>query len=186
MKITEEFYGPEFISRLNHAAGRSIVAIGTNVAIETKRVTHVLSGTLRRSVHAANAQAEHDGDLDTAATQDMLGMDATPDESPWGPSIEVGSWLPYACVEWVGRGHPGVQQGLEMVRGARVNAIVAAAFAEAGLGGHGGGGGSRGFGGAGGGGRSPSFSGGGIGGGAGHGRSEQLLDAFRRRLEHGG
>lgn len=188
MKVTQEWYGPEFLARLNQAAGRAIATIGVNVAIETKRVTHVQFGTLRRSVHAAPATQTHDGDLNTATSSDMLNMAPETDESPWGPSIEVGSWLPYACVEWVGRGHPGVTEGMEMVRGARVQAIVAQAFYEAGLGGHGGRGarvqgGPRGGGGPRG--KSHSLFGGGVGGGEGHGRAEQLADMLRRQLEHG-
>lgn len=134
-RVTTTWYGDEFLMRMNRAAGRSIVGIGVAAAIETKRVTHVQEGTLRRSVHAAPLSADHSGDLNTSKTQDMMATGDVPEaeESEFGPLIELGSWLDYACVEWVGRAHPGVTQGLESVRGARSDAIVARAFFEEGL-----------------------------------------------------
>lgn len=130
-----DWRGAELLLRANRAAGRAIVAIGTNVAVETKGVTHVVEGNLRRSVHAAAATADHGLDESEAATADLMLTRGPPEPelTPLGPAVEVGSWLPYACVEWVGRGHPGVTQGLEAVRGERVNAIVRAAFGAEGL-----------------------------------------------------
>jgi hypothetical protein len=76
--------------------------------------------------------APHDNDENLASTNDLSleGGHIEPTETPLGPTVEVGSWLDYACVEWVGRGHPGVTQGLEAVRGARADLIVAQAFRE--------------------------------------------------------
>lgn len=135
MRVTKTWNGLDFLARLDRAAGRGIVGIGVAVSNETKRVTHVQSGTLRRSVHAAEPNADHGGDEGSASHGDMLlmSMGVHAKESELGPVIEVGSWLDYACVEWVGRGHPGIQQGLEAVRGARADGIVMQAFAEEGL-----------------------------------------------------
>jgi len=135
MRVAKTWNGLDFLARLDRAAGRSIVAIGVNVAVETKRITHKQSGTLARSTHAAPRSANHNSDEGLAQAGDLMSMGGTPkaEHSEFGPAIEVGSWLPYACVEWVGRAHPGLQQGLEAVRGARADAIVAQAFAEEGL-----------------------------------------------------
>lgn len=123
--------------KINRATGRAIVGIGVRVAVETKEVTHVISGTLKRSVHAA--PEGYDGyeiDADALADEgDLLFVLGPPHatQTKFGAVIEVGSWLPYACAEWVGRGHPGVTQGLEMTRGRRADLIVAQAFREEGL-----------------------------------------------------
>jgi hypothetical protein len=122
--------------KIDRAAGRAIVGIGVAVATETKRVTHRITGTLVRSVHAATAGYEGAADDEAQApTQDLMLVHGPPMplETPIGPAVEVGSWLPYACVEWVGRMHPGVTQGLEMVRGVRADSIVRQAFLEEGL-----------------------------------------------------
>lgn len=124
----------EFDLRIKRATGRAIVGIGVAVATETKRVTHVQFGDLRRSVHAAPAGYDGGDDEVQAGRGDLLHeMVPEPTPSPVGPMVEVGSWMPYACVEWVGRGHPGITQGLEAVRGIRANSIVLQAFREEGL-----------------------------------------------------
>lgn len=122
--------------KINRASGRSIVAIGVGAATETKRVTHVLTGTLRRSVHTAPATDFHDSDEAEALDGSDLLMNShnlRPSQTPIGPMIEVGSWISYAAAEWVGRMHPGVQQGVEAMRGHKSDVIVAAAFREEGL-----------------------------------------------------
>lgn len=126
--------GITIAQKIERAGGRAIVGIGVAAAVETKKVTHVLSGTLRRSVHAAPPNEFHDDDERGAEHADLM-IGSTPHSAPskFGPVIEVGSWISYACVEWVGRMHPGVTQGVEMVRGGRADMIVAQAFREEGL-----------------------------------------------------
>jgi hypothetical protein len=103
------------------------------VAVETKLVTHRISGTLMRSIHAAEApyiDAEEDNRM--APTMDLMASAGPPEPIPvpFGEAIEVGSWLSYACAEWVGRGHPGLQQGVDSIRGSRADGIVMQAFRE--------------------------------------------------------
>ena len=134
--VARTWNGVTLDAKINRAAGRSIVGIGVLASVETKRVTHKLTGTLARSVHAAPLMEYHDDDEEEAkdGSDLMLAQEnlrAT--TTPFGPTLEVGSWISYACVEWVGRMHPGVTQGIEMVRGARSDAIVAQAFREEGL-----------------------------------------------------
>lgn len=122
--------------KINRAGGRSIIAISVGAATETKRVTHVLSGTLRRSVHTAPATEFHDNDEDEALSGNDLLMDShslRATQTPIGPMMEVGSWISYAAAEWIGRNHPGVEQGVEAMRGAKSDLIVAAAFREEGF-----------------------------------------------------
>lgn len=134
--VARSWNGLEIEAKINRAAGRAIVGIALVAAVETKKVTHVLSGTLRRSVHAATVGEFHDDDENAAqGGQDLsIGTEAHA-VSIGGVAqvVEVGSWISYACVEWVGRMHPGVTQGVEMARGARADAIVAQAFREEGL-----------------------------------------------------
>lgn len=114
------------------------MGLAVAAAVETKRVTHVQFGTLRRSVHAAPVDYVGDDDITQAEKEDMsagefLSTSMVSNPEGAGPTVEIGSWLPYACAEWVGRGHPGVTEGLESVRGARANRIVMQAFREEGL-----------------------------------------------------
>jgi hypothetical protein len=134
VEVRRQWYGDILEARMRRAAGRSVIAIGENVAADTKRVTHVISGNLRRSVHTAPAGYLGADDLAHAVLEDIPGVnDVGLTLTPEGAVIEVGSWMPYACVEWVGRGHPGVTQGLEANRGARPTLIIKKAFAEEGL-----------------------------------------------------
>lgn len=130
-------FDPTFAARVERAAGRAIVGIAMQVAVETKRVTHVKHGTLRRSVHAAPAESPegHEDDEREAQTADLMMTRGAPEptRTAMGVAVEVGSWLPYACVEWIGRGHPGITEGLEVVRGERTEAILRQAFSEEGL-----------------------------------------------------
>jgi hypothetical protein len=141
-----EWFGDELGLRVDRASARAIVGIAEAVAVETKRVTHVISGTLRRSVHAAPVGYDGSRDEEAAKRGDMmlgsselstlgsaLGSATLATLGVEGAVVEVGSWLPYACVEWVGRQHPGVTQGLESVRGPWADIIVAQAFREEGL-----------------------------------------------------
>lgn len=138
MPMARNWNGMTLEHKVQRATARAIVAIGVNVAVDTKRLTHRISGTLVRSIHAAPAEEEHDEERELREAQggtDLLfgsGM-IHPHETPFGPAIEVGSWLPYACVEWIGRNHPGITQGLEMNRGMKSHAIVSEAFREEGL-----------------------------------------------------
>lgn len=133
--MEREWYGLELQARINRAAGRAIIGIAMAVAVETKNITHVVNGNLRRSIHAAEVGYDGSPDEEEAQSADLLMSHfmpvATP--TPFGPAVEVGSWMPYACVEWVGRGHPGITQGLESVRGIRTDVIVRRAFQEEGL-----------------------------------------------------
>lgn len=133
--VARTWNGMELQDRLHRAAGRSIIGIGQAIAVETKRVTHVMEGTLKRSVHAAPAGYDGSGDEDLAESSDLMLLLGAPQAviGPLGATLEVGSWLPYACVEWVGRQHPGVTQGLEVVRGHHADSIVFQAFREEGL-----------------------------------------------------
>lgn len=135
--VKRVWHGEAIKTRVHHAVGRGLIGIGMAVSYETKLVTHVVTGTLRRSVHPAPAfyeagEVEHKlmegAEIDLAL---LAPEHATPTRN--GYAIEVGSWMPYACVEWVGRGHPGVTQGLEAVRGTTANFIMSKAFREAGL-----------------------------------------------------
>ena len=133
--VHREWHGDEILRKQRRATGRGIVGIAEAVSAETKRVTHVgESGNLRRSVHAAPVGYDGSNDENLVADTDLAtvitGQATT---TPFGPAVEVGSWMPYACAEWVGRSHPGVTQGLEQVRGARADRIMQAAFRAEGL-----------------------------------------------------
>jgi hypothetical protein len=134
--VSRTWNGLTLQHKIDRAAGRAIVGIGVLASVETKRVTHKVTGTLSRSVHAAEPMEYHESDeVDAAGGADLM-MDAGQlhaAKTYVGRVIEVGSWISYACAEWVGRGHPGVTQGLEVSRGVRADNIVKQAFMEEGL-----------------------------------------------------
>ena len=133
--VARRWEGLTVQDRIHRAAGRAIVGIGVLVAADTKRITHKVSGDLARSVHAAPPSHPHDGDEEAAKNGDLMLLPGQlkAARTPVGEVIEVGSWMPYACVEWEGRGHPGITEGLEAVRGVRADSIVRQAFREEGL-----------------------------------------------------
>ena len=135
MAMARDWNGMSIIERKNRAAGRAIVAMGMLAAADTKRLTHRISGTLARSVHAAEVGADHGADEETAVGADLMMVKGLPYPvvTPLGVMIEVGSWLPYACAEWQGRSHPGIEQGVEGIRGARSDMILRQAMREEGL-----------------------------------------------------
>lgn len=134
MPMARNWKGLSIEGKKNRAAGRALVGIAMQGAVETKRETHRISGTLARSVHAAPVGYEgYDEDEQRATGGEDLLMEGMGVESirvrPEGMVIEFGSWLPYACAEWIGRAHPGITQGLEAARG-KADRIVAQAFRE--------------------------------------------------------
>jgi hypothetical protein len=130
--VSKTWYGPAIAARVNKASGRAIVAIAENVAVETKQITHVISDTLRKSVHAAPKDYDGQGDQARAEATDLHGHPFSATDTPQGPTVEVGSWITYAWTEWITRGHPGVTQGLDLARGA-ADGIVEASFKAEGL-----------------------------------------------------
>jgi len=87
--VRRTWHGDEIEVRGKRATGRAIVGMGESVASEQKQAAHVISGDLRRSVHAArvNTMGAVEADQETVR------------EGPNNFQLEVGSWLPYACVE---------------------------------------------------------------------------------------
>ncbi len=137
MRMNREWNGMSLAEKASRADARALIGIGMQTVRETKIVTHRISGSLARSVHAApvgyegyetdKSQAEGGADLM------MQHANTAPTELPDGGwAIEVGSWMPYACVEWIGRGHPGITQGLEAAR-SMAGRIFAQAYREEGL-----------------------------------------------------
>ena len=116
-----EWHGDEIKRRAERANARGTIAIGEGVVSAAKRVVHVISGTLRRSIHAAAARTG--GTID-ATTQNVRTKD--------GAVVDAGSWIEYACVEETGRGHAYMQPAVEQVR-ATVHITMQQAYAEEGL-----------------------------------------------------
>ncbi len=143
-RMERSWEGIPLQARIDRANVRATISLAVHAAMATKEITHVISGTLKRSVHAAPVGYDaEESDLANAEPVERggLGQDLMPmfmgteivAVSPMGAMVEVGSWLPYACAEWVGRGHPGVTQGMEMIRGALAYSIVFKAYKEEGL-----------------------------------------------------
>ena len=114
---------------MRRAAGRSIVAIAEHVAADGTRNAHVVTGTLRRSIHAAEVGYDGGGDEETARTA-KIGNVSQASYEGHGASVEVGSWLPYACVEEVGRGHQFITPAVEASRGYADGVVLQAVKAE--------------------------------------------------------
>lgn len=87
MSVFTEWNGDEIERRARRAVGRSIVGIGEMISAEAKGIVHVITGDLRRSIHAAVPATMGER---TATPSNVLTGD--------GAIIEVGSWLDYACL----------------------------------------------------------------------------------------
>lgn len=130
-QVASEWRGDDHKTRMRRAAGRSLIAIGENIVADAKPLTHVVTGTLRRSLHTA--PVGYAGDDAGAATADLpnadLGDVTYEDE---GAYIEMGSWLPYANYEFNVRGHDALTPAVEASRG-YADDIIARAVREEGL-----------------------------------------------------
>jgi hypothetical protein len=86
--VRRTWRGDELDVRAKRATGRAIVGMGESAAAKMAELAHVESGDLRRSVHAAKVETMGavDPDEQNVNVRDFY-------------QIEVGSWLPYACVE---------------------------------------------------------------------------------------
>lgn len=118
--------------RVRRALGRGLIGIGEGTSVLAKQGADVISGTMRRSVHTAPRHYVGDADLMAAQRSDIPNV-LIPSSIPPDWALEVGSWLPYACVEEVGRGHRFVTPAVEQMQGARSFRIMKQAFAEEGL-----------------------------------------------------
>lgn len=119
--VDYEWKGDDILRRGKRAVARGTIAIAENIGGHAKRNAHVISGDLRRSIHVA---AHNSGGLGRATAQAAATHD--------GALVDVGSWLDYACVEEVGRGHRYMQPAVEEGR-TTAHLTMRAAFAAEGL-----------------------------------------------------
>lgn len=126
-RVVRRWRGDDILTRMKRATGSGLIAIAENVVAEGKRNAHVISGTMKRSIHAAPAGYDGGDDEIRAVSSDLPSV-KTPSPHPVGWAVEAGSWMPYACVEEVGRGHQFMTPAVESVRGVKATAIMTAAF----------------------------------------------------------
>lgn len=107
--------GPAVEKRFKRAVGRGTIGIATRVGTSAQGFVHVITGTLRRSIHAAKSGSG--GLVEPTVGNVVEGFDAV---------VEVGSWIEYACVEEVGLGHRYMQPGLDAARPMAVTTMQAA------------------------------------------------------------
>jgi hypothetical protein len=89
VRVRDEWNGDELLRARRRADGRAVIGMGAQVSNEMQGQAHVISGDLKRSIHAAK--------VDTMGT-----VGATTSTVRTGPDtveLEVGSWIAYACVE---------------------------------------------------------------------------------------
>jgi len=135
--VEHTWHGDELIARGRRASGRAAIAIAENIAANAKPAAPVEYGTLRRSIHAAPPEYDGEGDFEAAGGRSTMGADLAgtikPQAARIGPVcvLEVGSWLPYACVQETR--HHYMTTGVQLVQGARASAIVIEAFKQEGM-----------------------------------------------------
>jgi hypothetical protein len=142
--LKSDWKGDELMMRMERAAGRAVVAIAMSIVAEAKVFVgdpgrhptlsgeHDWTGTLRRSLHVATVSYDGTGDV-TAASEQDIANEMNPTRIADGVYLEAGSWVPYACVEEVGRGHQFMSPAVDALSGGRADAIVAQAVREEGL-----------------------------------------------------
>jgi len=84
--VRKTWHGDEFKARARRANGRFLLGAGEKVAVGMASHAHVQDNVLRPSIHVAVP--------DTMGEVPYI----TPIPTNHG-AVEVGSWLPYACVE---------------------------------------------------------------------------------------
>ena len=129
--VSSSWHGPLLEAKMDRAVGRAAVAIGENVTVEGKRLAPVLTGTLRRSIHSAPVGYGGGGDEGEAAGGDLGNTQDATRVGPLVAAVEAGSWIAYACVVETRRKY--MTPAVEIVRGARCDAIVRAAVSAEGL-----------------------------------------------------
>lgn len=130
MRVRSEWHGDDIVERAGRAAGRAVIGIGEQVVADAKSNAHVVTGTLRRSIHLA--PVGYGGDDESTARAVTIPNIGEATEQGDSHLVEAGSWLPYACVEETGRGHQFITPAVENVRGI-APALIRQAFAEEGL-----------------------------------------------------
>lgn len=118
----------DILPRAQRAMGRGLIGIAERVVVDGKRNAHVITGTLRRSIHAAPVNYNGSGDEGAAQSGDI----ANTDDGELTKALEVGSWVPYACVEETGRGHQFMTPAVSMAR-TYADDVMIMAFKQEGL-----------------------------------------------------
>jgi len=122
-EFSASWSGDELILRGQRALARATIAWGEHTSAAMKEVAHVISGDLRNSIHAAGAE-NAEGSPEATEDNVVLGDQGI---------VEVGSWLPYACVEENRGGeHRFATRGYEATAGIGIIALEKA-FEEEGL-----------------------------------------------------
>lgn len=132
-RVVFTWRGGELQLRQRRAYGRGLIGIGEAVATRGKENAHVITGTMRRSIHTA--EPDYTGGNDLGIAQGG-GEPRNLDEPVFegiDAALEVGSWVPYACVEETGRGHTFMAPAVEEVSGAIAEGLMREAFAQEGL-----------------------------------------------------
>lgn len=137
--VQRTWYGDEAIRRARRACGRGVIAIGENISAKAKPLAPVEFGTLKRSIHTAAVNYDGSGDFAAAGGASPTGSDLqdtarVTKATPAGPVqlIEVGSWLPYACVQET-RYHYMAHAVQEMQGSHRADEIMVEAFRQEGM-----------------------------------------------------
>jgi len=118
----EEWHGDRIIRLWRAASGEATVEMADEVAKEMRRVAHVKTEALKTSIHVA--LPETNGSVVGAETR-VVGKGKH--------AREVGSWLPYACVENNrGGSHAFADIGWQLAR-AKFRVILGRAWRRPGL-----------------------------------------------------
>lgn len=126
------WHGAIIALRVRRALGRGLIGIGEKTSVIAKGNAHVLTGNMRRSIHTAEMNYNGAGDEQASAGGDIPNVQV-PTNLGGDWVLEVGSWMPYACVEECGRGHRFVGPAVEAMTGGPSYKIMKQAFKEEGL-----------------------------------------------------
>lgn len=100
MPWRKTWHGDEIDARSDRANGRAILGMGEATANAMRVAAHVVSGDLKRSLHvAAPVGAPHEPELERTGDHPLEATRETAEHRPKEWATEVGSWMPYACVE---------------------------------------------------------------------------------------
>lgn len=119
--VKMKWKGGDVKKRVKRAYARGTIGIAEGVAGRGKVNVHKITTQLARSIHTAKVKSG--GNISPSQRNILTAL---------GAVVEVGSWIEYACVEEVSRGHRYMQPAIEQVRGS-AHITMRKAFQEEGF-----------------------------------------------------
>ena len=131
--VTFVWFGQVIKEQASEAIADGTIEVGDVIVQKAKGFAHQITGKLQRSIHVGEVGRTGDEDEGRADTGDIPNINSGDvQRDGMSASVDVGSWVEYAAVEEISRGHVFMTPAVEGARGEAFGAM-AKAFAARGL-----------------------------------------------------